>query len=145
MEAMEMADRIAVLRQGRIEQIGTPDEIYNAPANEFVHAFIGESIHFDCLIINNVAQLCALPDVQWPVLGPDGPGFALMRPHELRLLAMPGPARIISTHLNGPMLRVRIQLAGQSLEILARPDVVNLTPGQTHAVDLSAARVYPAR
>jgi len=40
-EAMSLADRIAVVRQGRIEQVGTPDELYNKPANPFVATFIG--------------------------------------------------------------------------------------------------------
>jgi len=40
-EAMTMADRIVILRQGAIEQVGTPDEVYNAPANVFVGGFIG--------------------------------------------------------------------------------------------------------
>ena len=40
-EAMTMADRIVVLRAGRIEQVGTPIELYNRPANEFVAGFIG--------------------------------------------------------------------------------------------------------
>ncbi len=41
-EAMVMSDRIAIMRQGRIEQVGTPDEIYNAPINRFVAEFMGE-------------------------------------------------------------------------------------------------------
>ena len=40
-EAMTMADRIVVLRGGRVEQVGTPLELYNAPANRFVAGFIG--------------------------------------------------------------------------------------------------------
>jgi multiple sugar transport system ATP-binding protein len=40
-EAMTMADRIVVLRAGRVEQVGTPLELYNAPANRFVAGFIG--------------------------------------------------------------------------------------------------------
>ncbi|MGA9773817.1 MAG: hypothetical protein WBV94_32600 [Blastocatellia bacterium] len=39
-EALEMADRIAILNDGRIEQIGTPYEIYNYPSNEFVATFL---------------------------------------------------------------------------------------------------------
>jgi putative spermidine/putrescine transport system ATP-binding protein len=42
-EALVMSDRIVVLNEGRIEQIGTPDEIYEKPANKFVAGFIGES------------------------------------------------------------------------------------------------------
>ncbi|HYR00703.1 MAG TPA: ABC transporter ATP-binding protein [Casimicrobiaceae bacterium] len=42
-EALTMSDRIAVFRQGRIQQIGTPEEIYERPANAFVARFIGEN------------------------------------------------------------------------------------------------------
>ena len=42
-EALTMSDRIAVFSQGRIEQIGTPAEVYERPANEFVAAFVGIS------------------------------------------------------------------------------------------------------
>ena len=40
-EAMTMADRIVVLRQGHVEQVGAPLELYNRPANRFVAGFIG--------------------------------------------------------------------------------------------------------
>jgi multiple sugar transport system ATP-binding protein len=42
LEAIAMADRIAVMNQGVLQQVGTPDEIYNHPANEFVADFVGE-------------------------------------------------------------------------------------------------------
>jgi len=42
-EALVMSNRIAVMDRGRIEQIGTPDELYEKPANQFVASFIGES------------------------------------------------------------------------------------------------------
>ncbi len=41
-EALSMADRLAVMRSGRIVQVGTPDEVYDAPADEFVANFVGE-------------------------------------------------------------------------------------------------------
>ena len=40
-EAMTLADRIVVLRDGQIEQVGTPLELYDRPANQFVAQFIG--------------------------------------------------------------------------------------------------------
>ena len=40
-EALALADRIAVMRQGRIQQVGTPGEVFHGPANEFVASFIG--------------------------------------------------------------------------------------------------------
>ena len=42
-EALELADRVVVLRDGRIEQVGTPDEIYSAPASAYVFDFIGRA------------------------------------------------------------------------------------------------------
>ncbi|MCV9880244.1 sulfate/molybdate ABC transporter ATP-binding protein [Brenneria izbisi] len=42
-EAMEVADRIVLMNKGVIEQIGTPDEVYNRPASEFVYHFLGDS------------------------------------------------------------------------------------------------------
>ena len=42
LEAMTMADRIAIMNQGRLQQVGTPEEIYERPANRFVATFIGE-------------------------------------------------------------------------------------------------------
>ena len=42
LEAMTMADRIAIMNEGRLQQVGTPREIYDRPANRFVATFIGE-------------------------------------------------------------------------------------------------------
>ena len=42
-EALTMSDRIAVMSDGRVEQIGTPEEIYHRPATPFVAGFIGEA------------------------------------------------------------------------------------------------------
>ena len=42
-EALELADRVAILNEGRIEQVGTPDEVYDSPASPFVMAFVGDT------------------------------------------------------------------------------------------------------
>ncbi|RWE72239.1 MAG: ATP-binding cassette domain-containing protein, partial [Mesorhizobium sp.] len=42
-EALELADRVVVMSQGRIEQVGTADDIYDTPNSPFVYSFIGES------------------------------------------------------------------------------------------------------
>lgn len=46
-EALSMSDRICIFNQGRIEQIGTPDEVYDKPSTEFVASFVGSSNLFD--------------------------------------------------------------------------------------------------
>ena len=56
-EAMEMADRVAVLRAGRIEQVDVPDKLYAEPASAFVHEFLGESVRFDCMVGQGRARI----------------------------------------------------------------------------------------
>jgi sulfate transport system ATP-binding protein len=46
-EALEVADRVVVMNAGRIEQVGTPDEVYAQPASAFVYAFLGSANRFD--------------------------------------------------------------------------------------------------
>jgi sulfate transport system ATP-binding protein len=41
-EALEVSDRVAIMNQGRIEQVGTPTEVYDNPANAFVYQFLGD-------------------------------------------------------------------------------------------------------
>jgi sulfate/thiosulfate transport system ATP-binding protein len=43
-EALELADRVAILNEGRLEQIGTPDEVYDCPASPFVMSFVGDTM-----------------------------------------------------------------------------------------------------
>ncbi len=45
-EAMTLADRILLMRDGQIQQLGKPDELYENPSNQFVHSFLGKTIHF---------------------------------------------------------------------------------------------------
>jgi len=69
-EALELADRVVVMNDGRIEQVGTPDEIYDQPASAFVFGFVGESSTLACSTRGAVFQL------------PDGPALSLDVPHE---------------------------------------------------------------
>ena len=55
-EAMAVSDRIAVLHQGRVEQIGTPIELYEAPKSSFVAAFIGDTNFFDGHVAEKISN-----------------------------------------------------------------------------------------
>ncbi len=55
-EAMEVADRIVILNKGKIEQIGTPEEVYKNPANEFVCSFLGHVNKLDATIEDSFAM-----------------------------------------------------------------------------------------
>jgi sulfate transport system ATP-binding protein len=142
-EAMEMADRVAVLNAGRIEQVDTPKRLYADPATPFVHEFLGESVRLACTVQHGQATINALPSVSIPTTCPPGAGFALIRPHEIGLLPGPGPAHVASVHVTGPLMRVHLRLADQDVDVLRQLDAWAPVVGETCDLDLSRARTYP--
>jgi len=56
-EALDVADRVVILNQGKIEQIGTPEEVYDNPANPFVYNFLGNVNLFHGRIHNGKVEL----------------------------------------------------------------------------------------
>ncbi|ERK08693.1 Putrescine transport ATP-binding protein PotA [Pantoea sp. AS-PWVM4] len=92
-EALTMSDRIVVMRDGRIEQDGTPREIYEEPANLFVARFIGEINVFDAEVLNSDNAPCVRARVEgreceihcpFPVVAGDKL-HVLLRPEDLRV------------------------------------------------------------
>jgi sulfate transport system ATP-binding protein len=62
-EAMEVADRVVVMSNGRIEQVGTPEQVYHHPINGFVYDFLGNYNEFDCWKDENGAVHLAETDI----------------------------------------------------------------------------------
>jgi len=81
-EALDLADRVAIMQAGRIEQVGTPVEIYERPASSFVYEFLGTANRFDCEIRGGKAYV---GDKAFPMEEgtPDGPAVAFVRPHDV--------------------------------------------------------------
>ena len=86
-EALAISDRVAVMRDGRIEQIGTPEELYLSPATAEVAAFVGLSSLLPATVTGGVARIWGR---QIPVIGaaPDGEYEAFVRPEHLRIAAV---------------------------------------------------------
>jgi sulfate transport system ATP-binding protein len=87
-EALEVADEIVVINEGRIEQVGTPDQLYDAPANDFVMTFLGPTTLID---------------------------GKLYRPHDIEVFTHPGiagsmPARIVRELRVGFEVRLTVEL-----------------------------------
>lgn len=142
-EAMEMADRVAVMRAGRIEQVDTPDALIAAPANAFVHEFLGEAIRLDCVVCQGVARFPGLEAAAVPTDCPAGPAIAVIRPYQIGLVAAPGPAVVQSVHAHGPLQRVRVLAGGHGLEVLLPEAGWTPAVGESCGLDLERARVYP--
>jgi sulfate transport system ATP-binding protein len=127
-EALEVADRVVVMNHGRVEQIGTPEEVYDNPATPFVFEFLG-----------HVNRLPAS----------DG-GEAFTRPHEFRVERGPSdaawPARFVHGSAIGPVARLEFALesSAQTVNValpreryralsLKAGEIAYLTPTQQHA------------
>jgi sulfate/thiosulfate transport system ATP-binding protein len=99
-EALELADRIVVMSEGKIEQVGTPDEIYDKPNSPFVFSFIGESSSLPVRLQDGRVWLDARPlDLPQGAL-PSGPAQLFLRPHDVEIVLDPEHALwgTISTH-----------------------------------------------
>ncbi|MDW3221825.1 MAG: ABC transporter ATP-binding protein [Paracoccaceae bacterium] len=117
-EALTMSDRIAVMRAGQIEQVDSPDEIFDRPATAYVADFIGISNFWDAQ--SNAGQVI-LPDGQSVVSDIEGPVQVMARPHNLRL-APPDAGDwtgTITFHRNvGPLIEYYVQTStGETLRI----------------------------
>ncbi len=86
-EALALADRIVVMRDGHIEQIGPPDHIYREPETEFVAGFIGSMNFIRTIVKNGLSQHSAFP---LPVPIADGEVVLAVRPESLSLAAATG-------------------------------------------------------
>jgi sulfate transport system ATP-binding protein len=116
-EAMEVADRIVVLNKGRIEQIGSPDEVYNNPASPFVYDFIGQVNLFHSRVSEGWAHIgdYKLPAPEHASIK-DSAAVAYVRPHDIELQAEPqGEGYIEATVDNvstaGSVLRIELRHA----------------------------------
>ena len=85
-EALELADRVVVMSQGRIEQVGTSDEVYDTPNSPFVFSFIGESSSLPVTVDKGQLWIgdCAI-GISAPE-APDGNAVLYFRPHDIELL-----------------------------------------------------------
>ncbi len=85
-EALEVADRVVIMNQGRIEQIGTPDEVYDHPANPFVYEFLGSVNLFHGRSYNGKAHVAGM-SVQVAGRAVEGNSdlVAYARPHDIEI------------------------------------------------------------
>jgi ABC-type Fe3+/spermidine/putrescine transport system ATPase subunit len=83
-EAMVTSDRIAVMNAGRVAQLGTPEEIYEAPRTAFVAGFIGASNIFECRVEGNRATADGI-SLALATAAPPGPRSLAIRPHGIEI------------------------------------------------------------
>jgi sulfate transport system ATP-binding protein len=111
-EALEVSDRVVVMGQGRVEQVGTPAEVYDSPSSAFVHDFIGDSVALPLSIENGVARVGG-KRIAIDTQGLQGKANLFVRPHDIEI-AKPGESaiegQVLAVRRFGPTHRVEISV-----------------------------------
>jgi len=157
-EALALSDRIVVMSNGRIEQIGAPREIYERPANPFVADFIGNSNLIDAVVIAGDRQTTVVrsdPGLTLhaaPTAAAAGDRVvAMIRPEHVRLAAGQAPAgenafaaRIVEATYLGQDLHLRLRLGdGQTLTAVAQGSAVrHHAAGDDVTIAVEAADIF---
>jgi sulfate/thiosulfate transport system ATP-binding protein len=152
-EAFEVADKVVVMNQGRIEQTGTPSEVFEHPANAFVMDFLGNVNVFPVQLLNGRAMLghVEMPLPHIPTGGDEGRVF--VRPHELDVTrAREGSSALEAkiTHINPAGSVVKVRLIAEQFGLLINVDVVperyaalRLKAGEVVYISPKRARMFP--
>jgi len=125
-EALEMADRIGVMRDGRMAQVGTPADLYERPANRFVAEFLGAANILPCIVDGLAIALPALGVVVRAARPfPNGPALLALRAERLRIGGDPSPnavdAVVTDSTYAGDSLSVSVRLADGTILRVKRP------------------------
>ena len=147
-EALELADRVAILNAGKLEQVGTPDEVYDDPASAFVMSFVGDTsslpvacdggrfLHQGRALAGAVDGIC------------DGPGRLYVRPNDIEIGA-PDAAQlcgtVVSVHRTATGRRAQIAVGDPGTIIEAEVDLGRaLAVGDRVGLRFLRARAFSA-
>ena len=119
-EALELADRVVVMSEGRVEQISTPDDVYDAPNSPFVFSFIGESSVLPVRVERGKVWLDERPLDLVPRDVPAGPAKLFFRPHDVDVGndlpgAIPGVIHALRRHGGSRRLDLEVGRRGEAL------------------------------
>lgn len=149
-EAMEVADRVVVMSQGSIEQVGTPDEVWRDPATRFVLEFLGEVNRFDGEVHGSQFHVGAH---HWPLgytSAHQGAVDLFLRPWEIDVsrkssLETPLPVQVLEVSPRGHFWQLVVQPAGWQSEpfsLVFDGDQTAPLRGERLFVGLQQARLY---
>lgn len=148
-EALELADRVAVLNDGRIEQVGTPDDVYDHPETPFVCGFLGESNRLDVEVAGGQAFFNDKPIFAAPAHNARGAANLYVRPQDVRLVEPPhahGLAGVVAAvRRHGAIRRAEVAVTGLARRLeVDLPSAVAPAVGETVGLKIIRATVFGA-
>ena len=151
-EALEVSDRVAILRDGKIEQIGTPEEIYDEPASPFVYDFLGNVNLFSGRVKDGAMVIggtsFASPDAAGEQ---DSEAVAFVRPHDIRVTRVAsGPALaalVVRSNAAGPVANLELKRldSGEIFTVQLSKELfqeLSPKPGEQVFVELKNVKIF---
>ena len=136
-EALAVADRVGVMRAGKLEQLAAPADIYLTPATPFVAEFVGLSNRLPGTVVGNEVEVLG---TRLPLLSPASSSTvtALIRPESVQVMADPdGDGRVLTTSFLGAISKVTIAVGDELVVAQVATDrLTSLAPGTPVRVTL---------
>lgn len=120
-EALEVADKVVVINKGKIEQIGTPQDVYDHPVSPFVYQFLGNVNQFDSHIHHGEAKIAGVDfKINTHLETQNSPAIAYVRPHDIEIFKSESGSNpkieAFVSYINavGPLVRLELNRADHS-------------------------------
>jgi sulfate/thiosulfate transport system ATP-binding protein len=147
-EALDLADRVAILKDGELIQLGKPNEVYESPANPFVYDFLGAACRMPGVVAGGRLTVADW-ETKAPPGAPGGPVEVFFRPDEVAFAPADGAglaAEVRAIAARGPDVRIECVIEGQVIELQAHGPTLpaGVAAGLSLRVKPLRPRVYPA-
>jgi len=141
-EALDLADRVAILKDGELIQLGTPNEVYEHPATPFVFDFLGQACRMSGVVDDGRLRIADW-ESEAPDGAPEGPVEVYFRPDEVAFTPADGAglaAQVRAVAQRGPDVRIDCIIEGETVELQAHGPT--LPPGVSAGLSV---RIKPLR
>jgi putative spermidine/putrescine transport system ATP-binding protein len=145
-EALAVADRVAVMNAGNIEQIGTPEELYTAPATAFVANFVGLSNRIPATLAGHEVTVYGSKLQLLGTAPADGAVLAMIRPEDITIQAQKGGVKgiigtVVTSSFLGSFRRTQVRLDDETLVAVQHDVGERHEPGDAVSLQLKGAPV----
>jgi len=147
-EALDLADRVAILKDGELVQLGAPNEVYEHPATPFVFDFLGQACRLPGIVAGERLRVADW-ELEAPEGAPQGAVDVFFRPDEVAFAPADGAglaADVKGVAQRGPDVRIDCHVAGEPMELVGHGPTLppGVAPGLAVRIRPLRPQVYPA-